>query len=82
MKFDTFTAAPQLVALTSNVTSDRVFTDDTVIITANFSTSMAASPVIIISSDDANTTNFPMQSYGFGIEALDAFNTTNSAIGR
>ena len=40
---------------------------------------MAASPVVTITSDDANTTNFPMKSYGFGVEALDAFNTTNSA---
>ena len=69
--------SPTLLALTSNAVNNSVQVSDTIIITANFSESMASTPSLILSTSP--TTVVEMSSSNFGEEALNQFNTTSGA---
>ena len=68
---------PTLLALTSNAVNNSVQVSDTIIITANFSESMASTPSLILSTSPP--TLVEMSSSNYGIEALNQFNTTSGA---
>ena len=68
---------PTLLALTSNVINDTAQVSDTVIITANFSESMASTPSLILSTSPPTIAEMSLSSYG--LESLNQFNTTSGS---
>ena len=69
--------SPTLLALTSNAVNNSVQVSDTIIITANFSESMASTPSLILSTSPPTVVE--MGSSIYGEEALNQFNTTSGA---
>ena len=69
--------SPTLLALTSNAINNNVQVSDNVIITANFSESMASTPSLILSTSPE--TIVEMVPIPYGVEALNQFNSTSGS---
>jgi surface protein len=69
------TGAPQLTSFTSNAPTTGVAINETVVLTANFNTSMTASPVIIFSSNEGDVGSYFMQPTDYGAEGRDAYSS-------
>ena len=68
---------PTLLSLTSNAVNNTVQVSDSIIITANFSESMASTPSLILSTSPPTVVE--MSSSNYGEEALNQFNTTSGS---
>ena len=69
------TGAPQLTSFTSNAPTTGVAINETVVLTANFNTSMTASPVIIFSSNESDMGSYFMQPTDYGAAGRDAYSS-------
>ncbi|MDC1060958.1 thrombospondin type 3 repeat-containing protein [Flavobacteriaceae bacterium] len=79
VKFGHALIKPVLTSFTSNKNKGQVYVNDDVHLIANFSRSMAASPVITFSSNEGLVDSYPMQAYSYGKESRDASNSTSNS---
>ena len=79
VKFGHALIKPELTSFTSNKDKGQVYINDDVHLIANFSRSMAASPVITFSSNEGLVDSYPMQAYSYGKESRDASNSTSNS---
>ena len=69
--------SPTLLSLSSNAVNNSIKVSDTIIITANFSESMASTPSLILSTSPQTVVTMSPSSYG--VEAINQSNTSINA---